>query len=163
MRYRSLFFNSNIDGQNVEGDNVQPIVSKQLGNIGVSICNESLTDVVMNQQAQLGANFLVLMANDNWFADTQLTFHHFYVTRLRAIETRKDIAINANMEISGVVKATGEINQTLDATNPQVIVSEVTPNNNISYYTLRKTIFISSIFLILIIVFILKRKKHETH
>jgi apolipoprotein N-acyltransferase len=52
------------------------------------------------------------MSNDGWFRGTWLVKQHFYNARLRAVETRKDIAVNSNNGRSGCIDASGRIDTT---------------------------------------------------
>jgi apolipoprotein N-acyltransferase len=51
------------------------------------------------------------LSNDGWFSDTYLAASHFYNARLRAVETRKDLAINSNNGRSGLINASGHITE----------------------------------------------------
>ena len=79
------------------------------GNAGILICNESALPAEAAARVRHGAQFLFNMSNDGWFRDTYLVSQHFYNARLRAVETRKDIAINSNNGWSGLVRASGQI------------------------------------------------------
>ncbi|HWK06788.1 MAG TPA: apolipoprotein N-acyltransferase [Puia sp.] len=79
------------------------------GNAGILICNESALPAEAADRVRRGARFLFNMSNDGWFRDTYLVSQHFYNARLRAVETRKDIAINSNNGWSGLVRASGRI------------------------------------------------------
>jgi apolipoprotein N-acyltransferase len=79
------------------------------GNAGILICNESALPAEAADRVRHGAQFLFNMSNDGWFRDTYLVSQHFYNARLRAVETRKDIAINSNNGWSGLVRASGQI------------------------------------------------------
>jgi apolipoprotein N-acyltransferase len=77
--------------------------------MGIVICNEGMTSRVTASFAGTPYDLLVLIANDNWFEGASSMAHHFYLNRLRAIQCRKDLVINANLGISGHVSATGAI------------------------------------------------------
>ena len=141
------------------GKKIAPIISSQLGTIGVMICNESLTESTASMLATQGAGFLVLMANDNWFANTELVNTHFLCTRMRAIETRKDIVVNTNMGYCGVIRASGEIKSKEMSDKAHVLLNNVEINNTNSNSGQRANIFVlMAIFTIIIsIVFILKK------
>lgn len=79
------------------------------GKAGIMICNESALPETAAASVSHGARFLLNMSNDGWFSDTYLVHMHFYNARLRAVETRKDIAINSNNGLSGFVSASGRI------------------------------------------------------
>jgi apolipoprotein N-acyltransferase len=101
------FFSS--DGYSVQpGDRDQPIVTPE-GKAGVLICNESTLPRAAASRVRQGAQFLLNLSNDGWFRDTWLVDQHFYNARLRAVETRKDIAVNSNNGWSGCIHASGRI------------------------------------------------------
>jgi apolipoprotein N-acyltransferase len=79
------------------------------GKAGILICNESALPATAATSVRQGAQFLLNMSNDGWFRNTYLVNSHFYNARLRAVETRKDLAINSNNGRSGLVSASGRI------------------------------------------------------
>jgi apolipoprotein N-acyltransferase len=121
------------------------------GKAGILLCNESTYPSLVRDRVRQGASFLVNIGNDNWFADCFIGRQHFYNCRLRAVENRKDILINNNMGMAGLVKASGEIAAEFDGQNRGVRFAELMPNNLPSFSPL---IFISfNIFIILLSVF----------
>jgi len=99
------------------------------GNAGILICNEAAVSAAGTHLASAGADFLLNMSNDGWFDDTYIVEDHFYAARLRAVETRKDIAINSNNGYSGMIKASGEIGARRRDDHPFVEVVSVRPND----------------------------------
>ena len=100
------------DGYSVEpGDNDLPLTTPY-GKAGVLICNESALPGAAARRVRQGARFLLNMSNDGWFRGTWLVKQHFYNARLRAVETRKDIAVNSNNGRSGCIDASGRIDTT---------------------------------------------------
>jgi apolipoprotein N-acyltransferase len=100
------------DGYSVEpGDNDLPLTTPE-GKAGVLICNESALPRGAARRVRQGARFLLNMSNDGWFRGTWLVKQHFYNARLRAVETRKDIAVNSNNGWSGCIDASGRIDTT---------------------------------------------------
>ncbi len=154
------FNNSNTINKTICGKGIYPIKNKKFDKIGVMICNESVTEEAANKLSNRGAGFIVSMANDNWFANTELISHHFYYTRMHAIEARKDVVVNSNMGISGIIKANGKIELKSQDKKPQLITATVNSSTNESFTASRIRIFeiLSSILFILII---LNFKKHE--
>lgn len=99
------------------------------GKAGILICNESTNSALARELADKGAGFLINMGNNNWFSDHFITSQHFYNSRLRAVENRKDIIINNNMGLCGLVRASGEIFVQTDGKKSGFIPVEVYPNN----------------------------------
>ena len=56
-----------------------------------------------------GARALVIITNDAWWGDTPGYRQHLSYARLRAIETRRDIARCGNTGISGFIDQRGEV------------------------------------------------------
>jgi apolipoprotein N-acyltransferase len=141
------FINHNGKGQTIDGKSVELMDAKGIGKFGVILCNESLSDNITSQLGRKGVSFIVLMANDNWFSGTQLIPLHYYLTRLRAIEIRKDIAINANMGHSGIITACGYARDDVLSDEQKILNSEIDCRTGSSSYYFRKTIFLFSISL----------------
>lgn len=135
------FFSSK--GFSVKNDEMHNApLSTPYGKAGVMICNESSVQASARNMAKRGAEFLFNMSNDGWFSDTYIPGLHFYNARLRAVETRKDVVINCNNGISGLIKASGEITTEERSTDPFVKVVEVNPNNYQSTVSLYPSLFI---------------------
>lgn len=73
------------------------------------ICYESIYGEYVTDYVKAGANFLGIMTNDSWWGVTQGHKQLLAYARLRAIETRRDIARSANSGISAHIDARGEI------------------------------------------------------
>ncbi len=92
-----------------EGTSAMPVPTLY-GNAGVLICNDGTVPGATVAQVRNGAQFLLSLSNDAWFSHVPyLVKQHFLNTRLRAVEVRKDMAINCNRGISGLVRASGEL------------------------------------------------------
>lgn len=95
------------------------------GKAGIMICNESAVPSAGYTPVRKGAQFIFNMSNDGWFNDTYIVGLHFYNARLRAVETRKDVAVNSNDGISGLIQASGRVisaQQNTDAYVNDVVV-----------------------------------------
>lgn len=147
------FFNTNVITGTSEGRVIRPLHSDH-GNIGVVICNESLIDNITASIARKGASFFVVPANNGWFSNTRLIYQHLYVTRIRAIETRKDFVVNANLGFSGIIKASGAMDNINPYNISDVLVFSVALNPETSSFFWRKIAFFSIIiFLSLLLIF----------
>lgn len=111
-----------------EGESDKPI-NTPYGKAGVMICNESTVPAAAASMVKNGAEFLVNLSNDGWFSDTYIVDLHLYNVRLRAVETRKDIAVNSNRGYSGMIDANGTILLKERSDNPFVKMVSITPNN----------------------------------
>jgi apolipoprotein N-acyltransferase len=101
------FFSSN--GYSVVPGNNHCPLSTPYGKAGIVICNESALSATAAATVRHGAQFLLNLSNDGWFRNTYLVSSHFYNARLRAVETRKDLAINSNNGWCGMVSASGRM------------------------------------------------------
>jgi len=117
-----------------EGRNPKPIVTPY-GKAGVMICNESFIPEAATNMAKKGAEFFVNPSNDGWFMKFDVVTLHFYNAKLRAVETRKDIAINSNNGISGMIQASGRVTMSRKDKYPFVETVIVSPNKEVSVYT----------------------------
>ncbi|MGE5497624.1 MAG: nitrilase-related carbon-nitrogen hydrolase, partial [Syntrophothermus sp.] len=87
----------------------QNLIKSGKANIGVLICNESLSGDMYSNYIMEGANLIILMSNDSWFENTMLQVHHFYITRIYAVMMGRDVIVNSNRGITGIIRADGEI------------------------------------------------------
>lgn len=76
---------------------------------GPIICYESVYGEFVTGYVENGANFLSIITNDAWWADTQGHKQHMSYARLRAVENRRYVARSANTGISGIINARGEV------------------------------------------------------
>jgi apolipoprotein N-acyltransferase len=116
-------------GLQMQTGNYGGAVKTPWGRAGVMLCNESTNASLAKKLVDNGASFLVNMGNDNWFSGSYIPRQHFYNCRLRAVENRKDIIVNNNMGMAGVIKASGEITSGSDGKDSRVEFAAVTPNN----------------------------------
>lgn len=79
------------------------------GKIAPIICYESIYGEFVTEYVKKGANFLGIMTNDSWWGVTEGHKQLLSYAKLRAIETRREIARAANSGISAHISAKGEI------------------------------------------------------
>lgn len=79
------------------------------GKLAPIICYESVYGEFTTEYVKNGANFLAIMTNDSWWGVTQGHKQLLSYARLRAIETRREIARSANSGISAHINAKGDI------------------------------------------------------
>ncbi|MEP6926412.1 MAG: nitrilase-related carbon-nitrogen hydrolase [Ginsengibacter sp.] len=112
------------------------------GKAGFLICNQAAIPEAAAKQVKKGAEFLMNMSNDVWFNDTYIVQTHYYYARLRAVESRKDIAINCNNGFSGLINASGEIVEKEKSTEPFVRMVAIQPNKYVTIASLYPGLFI---------------------
>ena len=81
------------------------------GKLAPIICYESIYGEFTGEYVKKGANFLAIMTNDSWWGVTEGHKQLLSYARLRAIETRREIARSANSGISAHINALGEIEE----------------------------------------------------
>jgi apolipoprotein N-acyltransferase len=135
------FFSSKGYSARNDMENSKPIQTP-FGKAGFLICNEAAIPAAAANQVKQGAEFLMNMSNDGWFDDTYIVWAHYYSARLRAVESRKDIAINCNNGFSGLIKASGNIELKKRNTEPFVDIVTIQPNNYITMASSHPMIFI---------------------
>jgi apolipoprotein N-acyltransferase len=87
-----------------EGENQLPLTTS-VGKAGMMICNEA--GLPCFNLVKQGSQFLINMGNDSWFPNTWVSKGHYYICRIRAVESRKDLIVNLNGGYSGLVEASG--------------------------------------------------------
>jgi len=79
------------------------------GKIAPIICYESIYGEFVTEYVKKGANFLAIVTNDSWWGVSEGHKQLLSYARLRAIETRREIARSANSGISAHINAKGEV------------------------------------------------------
>ncbi len=134
-------------------------VTTPFGKAGFLICNEAAIPAAAASQVKQGAEFLFNMSNDGWFNDTYIVNLHFYYARLRAVESRKDIAVNSNNGFSGLIKASGNIEEKEISDEPFVKMVSLQPNSYITAATSYPNVFIYGCALCIVIILITRIRK----
>lgn len=84
-------------------------LNKDSVKIGAVICFESAFGEHIGELVKKGANLLVVITNDGWWKGTAGVWQHFGYSRIRAIESRRDVARSANTGISGIINQRGDV------------------------------------------------------
>ena len=93
------------------------------------ICYESAYSDYVAEYVRNGANLIFILTNDGWWENTPGHKQHLAYSRLRAIETRREIARCANTGISCFVTPYGEIEQATPYWEQAIISKNMVPNN----------------------------------
>ncbi|MCL2416375.1 MAG: apolipoprotein N-acyltransferase [Bacteroidales bacterium] len=129
------------------------------------ICYELIFGDFVTGFVRNGAEFLTIMTNEGWWGDTPGHRQIARYTKLRAIETRRDIARSANTGISGFINQRGDFLQPTQYWTKDVIVQKVRANDQITFYVRfgdyigRIAFFLAGFLLLLAIVFRLLPRK----
>lgn len=118
------------------------------------ICYESIYGEHITGFIQKGATLIFIMTNDGWWENTPGHKQHFAYARLRAIETRRDIARSANTGISGFINQRGEVLQQTKWWEKDVIKQTLQMNTEITVYVkmgdyIGRTSFFVSLLLVI--------------
>ena len=100
------------------------------------ICYESVYGEYVTGYVKNGAEFLAIITNDAWWSDTQAHKQHLSLARLRAIETRRDIARSANTGISAFINQKGEVVSQTKYDEKTALLGKVTLNQKKTIYVL---------------------------
>ena len=84
-------------------------LSAPWGEVGTSICFESIFSSIGRAFARQGANLLVTITNDAWFKETWELPQHLALGVFRAVETDRYFIQAANTGLSAIVDSRGRI------------------------------------------------------
>ncbi|MDR2908044.1 MAG: apolipoprotein N-acyltransferase [Bacteroidales bacterium] len=123
------------------------------------ICYESIYGDFVSGFVRNGAQFLCIITNDGWWGNSPGHRQHARYARLRAIETRRDIARCANTGISCFINQRGDVFQATPYWEEAVISQTIKANDEITFYVKygdyigRISLFFAGLLLLLAIVF----------
>ncbi|WP_297209718.1 MULTISPECIES: apolipoprotein N-acyltransferase [Thermodesulfovibrio] len=123
------------------------------GKFSTLICYEIIFPGQVRKFYQKGGNFIVNITNDGWFGKTSGPYQHFSMAVFRAIENRKPLVRAANSGISGFIDSKGRIIEKTNLFDRTYLVSDIYPNEKITFYTKYGDIF-AYICIIVSIIFI---------
>lgn len=144
-----------------------PVVMRDSIKIAPVICYESVYGEFCGNFVKNGANLICIITNDGWWGNSPGHKQHFEFAKLRAIETRRDIARSANTGISAFINQKGEASQKTKYWKEDVIRGEVFINHELTFYAMngdylgRISAFLSALVILasIMIFLIHKRKK----
>ena len=119
------------------------------------ICWESIFGEFVTGYVNEGATFLAVISNDAWWGETPGHKQLFSYTRLRAIETRRDIARSANTGISSIINAKGEIINQTSYNTKTALIGKLSSRSNLTFYVrfgdiiARWSVFVTGLFFLL--------------
>jgi len=105
------------------------------GKMAPIICYESIYGEFTGDYVKKGANFLAIMTNDSWWGVTEGHKQLLSYAKLRAIETRREIARAANSGISAHINAKGEIMEDTFYGDKTTLFSKVSLYEGMTFYT----------------------------
>lgn len=146
-------------------ENPGPFTVDENTKVAPIICYESIFGEYCTDFVKQGANLFIIITNDGWWGNTPGHRQHLLFTSLRAIETRRCLGRSANTGISSFTNQRGDIFQPTNYWERDVIKQELNLNDKITFYAQfgdyfgRVSAFLSVIFILLSIVFGIRRKK----
>ena len=129
--------------------------------VGCAVCYESIYGEHCAGYVRKGAKLLTVITNDAWWGDTPGYRQHLNFARLRAIETRRDIARCANTGISAFIDQRGRILSRTAWWEPAVLRGTVNLNDRETFFVRtgdvvgRLSVFV---FLLLLLAALVRRK-----
>ncbi|HMV99458.1 MAG TPA: apolipoprotein N-acyltransferase [Acidobacteriota bacterium] len=115
--------------------------TQQTVTVGAPVCYEHFYPQLMADFVRNGANLLVLLSNDGWFAKTHGEYQIAAFTELRAIETRRAIARCANTGITCLIDPYGRTYQALPWWQEDVLIGTVPLSTRLSVYVRYPDVF----------------------
>nr|MBP8823750.1 apolipoprotein N-acyltransferase [Flavobacteriales bacterium] len=98
------------------------------------ICYESIYGDHVAAHVRNGADLLVIMTNDGWWGNTPGYHQHLLYGKLRAVETRRDVARSANTGISCFIDQRGDMHQPTGWWVPAAIKGTVRARRDLTFY-----------------------------
>ncbi|RKE83046.1 MULTISPECIES: apolipoprotein N-acyltransferase [unclassified Chryseobacterium] len=105
------------------------------GKLAPIICYESIYGEFVTHYVKKGANFLGIMTNDSWWGVTEGHKQLLSYAKLRAIETRREIARAANSGISAHINAKGEVTADTFYGDQTALFAKVNLYDTMTFYT----------------------------
>lgn len=149
--------------ENILAGKSQNLILSGKAQIGVFICNESLSEDLYEKYISEGANLFILMSNDAWFENTPLKIHHFYITRMEAVIWGRDVIVNSNTGIVGVIRSNGEIEALPQSNSPRIFNCKAHLASNATLYSSIKNLIIPFYLVLTFLPIVLRRKQNETY
>ncbi|HUM46118.1 MAG TPA: apolipoprotein N-acyltransferase [Chitinophagales bacterium] len=111
-------------------------VFKSVDSTGVApmICYESIYGEYSTEYVRRGGNLLFIVTNDGWWGNTAGYKQHLQYARLRAVETRRDMAQSANTGTSAFINQRGDLSATTAWWQPAVIKATLHANDEFTFY-----------------------------
>ncbi|CAM2888524.1 apolipoprotein N-acyltransferase [Prescottella defluvii] len=93
--------------------------------VGVATCYEVAFDRALTESVRDGAELIAVPTNNATFGDTEMTYQQLAMSRIRAVEHRRDVVVAATSGVSAIIAADGSVVQESDLFVPAALVSEV--------------------------------------
>ncbi len=115
------------------------------------ICYEAVYGEFVTDYVKSGANFLSIISNDAWWGKTEGHKQLLSLSKLRAIENRRDIVRSVNTGISAIINLKGEVISKLDYGIKGSIEGKISSQKKLTFYSKYGDLIFRWAFFILII------------
>ncbi len=115
------------------------------------ICYEAVYGEFVTDYVKSGANFLSIISNDAWWGKTEGHKQLLSLSKLRAIENRRDIVRSVNTGISAIINLKGEVLSKLDYGIKGSIQGKISSQKKLTFYSKYGDLIFRWAFFILII------------
>lgn len=142
-------------------ENRAVFITKLNNKIAPIICYESMYGEYVTQYVRDGAQFLAILTNDGWWNNSPGHKQLLSYSKIRAIETRRDIVRSANTGISAIINKKGDIVDSLDYNKKGFINSSINLSDKITFYVKYGDFIyrISLFFFLIIVLFYFSKRK----
>ncbi|MFC9517037.1 apolipoprotein N-acyltransferase [Nocardiaceae bacterium NPDC056970] len=93
--------------------------------VGVATCYEVAFDRALTESVRNGAELIAVPTNNATFGDTEMTYQQLAMSRVRAVEHRRDVVVAATSGVSAIIDSDGSVIQQSELFEPAALVSEV--------------------------------------
>lgn len=111
------------------------LLRTRIGDLGVSICFESIFPQIARRETLDGAVALFVLTNDSWFGRTQAARQHLMMSRLRAIENRRWVVRAASTGISTFIDPWGRQHGEIGIFERGILTGLIEPHHTLTLYT----------------------------
>lgn len=102
--------------------------------VAPTICYESIFGDYNTDFVRQGAQAIFISTNDSWWQDSPGYRHLLHYARLRAIETRRDIARSANTGITCFIDQHGQVTSSLGWCEEGALRGSIRLNDELTFY-----------------------------
>lgn len=134
----------------------QQFYNKQLNfNPILAICYESIYGYYLNSQVKPTPSAIFMFSNEAFLNNSVGVEQYFNISKLRAIELRKDIARSSNMGYSAIIDSKGAIRRLSNKKNFEIINGVINKNDSLTFYA-KHGDYIGVISFIILLLLIIK-------
>ena len=137
----------------------QPTLHSGRLRIGVSICYEDAYASEVRKPLP-EANVLVNVSDDAWFGDSIAPHQHLEISRMRALETGRDLLRATNTGISAIIDARGRVLARSPQFEPYVLSGEFQPRRGATPYVQSGDWWVLALSAAMLLVAIWRRRPH---